>query len=280
MTRRQCIFCGADGPLTREHIFAVWFRDMVAIWDAKPASRTFHTPSGYREVDFEAAPLDQTAKVVCVDCNNGWMARLESDISPILGAMLQGQQRRMEVRDLELLAVWAFKTSCVVDAASLGGSGPHFPTEDRYRLREAAQLPMMSDVRMTTWPGTTTSWTHHWGMNITASYMPLSAARQHSAPLDGEATAYGATLAIGPVVFRTYATTQEPVSPKYFHDRVPGITGIWPQLEAFDWEPVFHLSANQVKEFALGIPIALEHAAGGSGEFWRGEQTAPIQGPI
>src|SRR5262245_34964530 len=53
---------------------------------------------------------------------------------------------------------------------------------------------------------TTTTWTAHWGMTVAVS--------------PGEEptgiNTYGATFALGPVAFRVYATTQEPVDPGYF----------------------------------------------------------------
>jgi hypothetical protein len=269
MAKRRCIFCGSDGPLTNEHIFGEWFAKLINIKEVKPASLTHHTPGNPREVDFEALPGSAKAKVVCGPCNNEWMSRLEQSAAEVLTPLLQGQSGQLSVADLEVLAKWAFKTAFVIDAQSLG-TGPSFLSAHRRLLRERGELPPMSAVLMTTWPGTTTTWTQHWGMQLA-----LAGERTPE-----EANTYGATIAIGPIVFRVYATTLEPVAPDYFFETVPGIFKISPREEPLDWEGKFWLTKEQLGDFAFGIPRAIEQSQGGDGGFWRGEESARIRGPV
>jgi len=268
--RRRCIFCGG-GPLTREHVAPEWFRKLVGIDEARPGSVTHHTPGHAREIDFEAIPGSRTAKVVCEGCNSGWMSQLEREVSVILTPILQGQSGRLSERDLELLARWAFKSACVIDAAS-PGSGGGFLQEHRSLLCDRHKLPRRSAVWMTTWPGTTTTWTAHWGIAI--AVQPGEEVR--------EINTYGATFVLGPVAFRVYATTQEPIDPKYFHELLPGIFQIHPLSEPIDWKGRFWLTAEQLENWAFAIPRQLQEASqeGEAGmDFWMGKESAPIRGP-
>jgi hypothetical protein len=271
MAKRKCIFCGGSGPLTREHVFGDWFRKLVGIEDPRPASVTHHVPGSAVEHDFEEIPSARTARVVCADCNNGWMASLEEQAAIILTPLLQGQSGTLSEADLEILALWAFKTAFVLDAAS-PGAGASFPAEDRHALRESGALPAKSAVWMTTWPGTTTIWTFHWGI-------PLRDGEDDDA--DAPNT-YGATFALGPIAFRVYATTVEAVDPEFFHDAVPGIFKISPDAGPLEWQAEFWLTADQLKEWAVAIPRLIEtNASNGdaSAAFWNGEDSAPIRGP-
>jgi hypothetical protein len=267
---RKCIFCGG-APLSREHVVPEWFRKLVGISEVRPGSVTHHTPGDATEIDFEAIPVSRTARVVCERCNNGWMSQLEQQARIILTPLLQGQSGQLSEKDLDLLARWAFKTACVIDAAS-PGSGEGFPHEHRSLLRERDELPRRSAVWMTTWPGTTTAWTAHWGMAV--------AVQPNEQP--DEINAYGATFALGPVAFRVYATTQEPIDPKYFHELLPGIFKIHPRGGPVDWVGRFWLTSEQLEDWAFAIPRQLQGASqegeAGMG-FWMGEDSAPIRGP-
>jgi hypothetical protein len=270
MAKRKCIFCGG-GPLTREHVFGEWFRKLVGIEEPRPGSVTHHVPGSAVEHDFDAIPSARTARVVCAKCNNGWMASLEQEASIVLTPLLQGQSGTLSEADLEVLARWAFKTAYVLDAAS-PGAGANFPGEHRRALREGVGLPARCAVWMTTWPGTTTIWTYHWGLALGVD---------DGQEADGPNT-YGATFALGPVAFRVYATSIEAVDPDYFHDTIQGIVKIHPDPEPLAWKAKFWLTAEQLEEWALAIPRLIEQKATNGDEgapFWRGEDSAPIRGP-
>lgn len=110
---RECIFCG-DTPTTREHIFPAWAARLVE--DAGPVA---HSKLSERQGEppdsrtWPQAPFTQTVRVVCAQCNNGWMSRIESDAEQILRPMLTGFGRSMHGPAQEALARWALKTAIV-----------------------------------------------------------------------------------------------------------------------------------------------------------------------
>jgi hypothetical protein len=266
MSKRICIFCG-DAPVTREHILGRWIQRLAGIDGSKSGSLTFHTPGTARERFFEAPPLGRTAKVVCAGCNNGWMSNLESEAAPVLTPLFEGRSGVLTEEALAILSRWAFKTAFVIDAAGLQSGGPLTPQADRFAFRETARPPGMSAVWLTTWPGTTTTWTAHWGLE-------LGEGKQDSR---GPNT-YGATIAIFPIVLRTYATSVTAVHPDCIRDVLPGISRIWPLAGSLDWKAKFWLTTQQLLDFAFGIPRALESDGDKLG-FWYGKDPGPLRGP-
>lgn len=272
MPSRTCIFCGGR-PVTREHVFGDWLRRLAGLDEPALASQAMHRPGSVPEViEFSAPPLARTARVVCASCNNGWMSAIETRAANVLTPMLQGRAKQLTGDDCASLARWAFKTSYVVDAAGLGSSS-QFPSRERHEFRRRAGEPLEdSAVWLTSWPGTTTAWTQHWG---------VAASETAQTPSDGVNT-YGATIAIGPLAFRTYRSDRPTLHPHYFQETRPGIFRIWPTATGLDWQPRFWLNAKELEDFAFGIPRALEQRFGTEPgrRFWDGEgESGPIRGP-
>ena len=248
MSGRSCIFCEGVG-LTREHVLGDWVRRLANVSETVAARHTFHPGEGSsRAVDFSEPPLRWVARVVCGDCNNGWVSDIDNAAAMILTPLLRGEPGRLSPDDQGALATWAFKTGCVIDAAALGRGGPSFPRSDRVWLREHGCPPELSAAWITSWPGTTTAWTHFWGLE----------ALKAGASASGSVNVYGATIALGPMVLRVYAATEEALAPEYMIERRQGVFPIRPASATFDWEPRFWLSAEELEDFAYGIPQALE----------------------
>ncbi len=247
MAGRTCIFCGGI-ELTREHVLGDWFRRLADIEGTVPARHTFH-PDGEPALAIDyPSPLTWAARVVCGRCNNGWMSEVENAAATVLVPLLRGAPGLLTPDDQAALATWTLKTGCVIDAAAIGGGGPRFPQAHRRWLLEHHSPPALSAAWITTWPGTTTAWTHHWGLE----------ALEQGESSSGSVNAYGATIALGPIVLRGYAATEEPLAPAYIRERRDGVFRIWPPVDAMSWRPQFWLSADELEEFAYGIPQALE----------------------
>jgi hypothetical protein len=201
-------------------------------------------------VDFSAPPLTWVARVVCASCNNGWMSKVEAIASRTLTPLLCGEGAILNVEEQAAVATWTFKTACVIDAASVGGDGRRFPQTHREWFRDRRSPPPLSAAWLTSWPGTTTAWTHHWGFE----------ALKRGESASGGVNAYGATIALGPVVVRVYAATEEALGPDYITEPREGVFQIWPATNDLHWKPTFWLSAAEMEAFAYNIPQALERS--------------------
>jgi hypothetical protein len=104
-----CVFCGSTTKITREHIVAEWIGDLFRHLGKGTAGiiQRDGTVTSYQTELF-----GQRVKVVCFDCNSGWMSRLEGRVKGKLGPILRhGQATRLSLGDQKLLATWAVKTA-------------------------------------------------------------------------------------------------------------------------------------------------------------------------
>jgi hypothetical protein len=109
----NCIFCGAGGPLTKEHIFSRWIHRYL------PASRTRsyeslrgtrHPSDSEHHIVKRAGDIrDWQVRCVCQKtCNNGWMRQLVEDRArPVLLPLIRGEEMRITPAQQESIATWA-----------------------------------------------------------------------------------------------------------------------------------------------------------------------------
>src|SRR5438876_11046248 len=86
--RRPCVFCGRLVPLTREHLWSKQLGEILP--DIGPGEHIFGL-TGDPDAWFiqHRPPFSRAVKIVCADCNNGWMSRLEKRARPLLEPMIR-----------------------------------------------------------------------------------------------------------------------------------------------------------------------------------------------
>jgi hypothetical protein len=111
--RGFCIFCGGV-PLTREHIWADWFRaylprtlpfyhsSRIVLNEDNSQTRTSKKISG--------DPKSRKLRIVCKKCNNEWMSDLQNATKPILIPLLRGRQITLSEPRQRQLATWVATT--------------------------------------------------------------------------------------------------------------------------------------------------------------------------
>ena len=105
----SCVFCGAAGPLTREHIFGQW----VSRTGLKlTPMRHYAGPLNALPRDMgEQLPFRQTVKSFCASCNNGWMSNLEAAAQRVLTPLILDEPGTIAVEDQATIATWVQKTA-------------------------------------------------------------------------------------------------------------------------------------------------------------------------
>jgi hypothetical protein len=115
LAEKACVFCGRAGvKFSREHAFPNWISKVLALSGVDAVL----LPSDGRGRQWTARQLDQQVKVVCGDCNNGWMSHeLEVPAIPLLTPMIlgEGQHARLGRERQQLLAAWSLKTAMMVE---------------------------------------------------------------------------------------------------------------------------------------------------------------------
>jgi hypothetical protein len=127
---KRCIFCQERTRLTREDFFPQWFR---ALYPASPESERsrLNAQVSWHEQDPSTGKIkmiispsklarpgdlaDQTLRVVCAPCNNGWMSQLQQAAKPHLLPYIQGKWPRPNRAARKVISSWATMFAMVVE---------------------------------------------------------------------------------------------------------------------------------------------------------------------
>ncbi len=94
MSEYLCIFCGSDKKLSREHVWARWLRNYLK----PPNPESSHYISG-SHTEHKIIPgkllrpgtlYSQRLRIVCKQCNETWMSRLQESAKPYIVNLING----------------------------------------------------------------------------------------------------------------------------------------------------------------------------------------------
>jgi hypothetical protein len=120
MSNVLCIFCNQTREKAKEHIWPRWLQQKMMGSTKWPYSGTHRSsyffPISVRNHSGENLVLGE----VCQICNNGWMADLENHFRPVLEKIenVQDGLRLVSKSERNIIALWAFKTSLVINAGT------------------------------------------------------------------------------------------------------------------------------------------------------------------
>ncbi len=215
-----CAFCGFDGKLTAEHVFADWI--------ARLNLPTDHVPHGAGRLNRlgrdlgTRPPFRQTVQDVCTRCNSGWMSGLEATAQRVLSPLILGQPHVIEPADQASTAVWVHKTALVAmlvssDEARAEGYGvPPSEYHDIYRARENGH-PL---------PGTQCWIARYEGTRLaSARVVPVAVVlNDHDEP--DRPTGYLMTILVGQLLLQAVRFTTSGLAINTVN--VPAMQQIWP----------------------------------------------------
>lgn len=143
--QRTCIFCGKEGNITKEHFWPEWLgqhfpkscedRHISEIHEseAKSPKRII------KKYDRQGHVITKKMRVVCRECNNGWMSNLEAKVKPIISALLIGHDTRINKEQIFDLSLWATVKTIVGEHAE--GHMALTPSADRYLVYKNYKIP-------------------------------------------------------------------------------------------------------------------------------------------
>lgn len=107
-----CVFCGASGKMTAEHVLPNWLASIGLASEpvVKAASGWLNRSPQSRG---SGRPFQTRVKAVCATCNNGWMSDLEQVARRVFTPIIRGESRTIVGEDQPTLAMWALKTTLV-----------------------------------------------------------------------------------------------------------------------------------------------------------------------
>jgi hypothetical protein len=126
---RACVFCG-ESRLTREHCWPQWLHThpVIAAKKAMPFPRRPHVSPRTTRGRLSEQPVVEavirgeeqpphllTVRVVCEDCNTGWMASREGVAKTLFNPLLADDPATLSGDDLRRLSAWATKTAMMFE---------------------------------------------------------------------------------------------------------------------------------------------------------------------
>lgn len=156
--QKKCIFCKGTG-MTKQHVFPQWLKNVVELPDPTTGSlKSIGDVKAY-VFDGDGAIIDvikqpfyehkqghvgSTAlRIVCSNCNLGWMSSLEELAKPILTPLIKRGKVTLVADEITILARWVFMTSIMHEYCQPNpemGSYTLYSEIENYRLNN--KLPV------------------------------------------------------------------------------------------------------------------------------------------
>lgn len=248
---RACIFCG-ETPLTKEHLIGRWAarfvdREQRNIFQRSDREGEPLQPGDTRR--WQARAYDRQARVVCENCNGGWMSDLETAVSSLLNPeALNG--RPLDPKEQSLLAIWAMKTALTMDAAQSPDSRV-IPREAARRFGRNRELPDGAQVWIASYTGGDDQIPAFAGLGIDLDD------RQN--PRRGWRDIAVSTFIVGPFVFQVFSAIRTLGTTSLERTFPPGthIAHLWPIDGPAIWRHEPGLGAAEVIAFSEQITASL-----------------------
>jgi hypothetical protein len=242
---RSCAFCPREAN-SKEHVWSAWIGDLFKS-PGYNFSRFNIGTGGLKQ--WRLPTLDEKSKVVCRECNHGWMSDLEGRAKAAFSGMMRdGTGICLLSRGIGLLAAFAFKCAVIADHGDARG-GPFFSSFDRYRFRESLQVP--KGVRM---------WIAAFHDPVGRRGIFTSYRSSPNADMFRDLEFYVFTFLAGHLAFQVHATRRTTL---HKHGRaLPGVeletywdtraaTEFWPNENGFPvtWPPPIYIRSDMLQHF-------------------------------
>lgn len=131
--------------MSREHVIPKWFIPLFPVSREVDYIRAFQRAGD--ELQDHSRPgtaFDQTVKDFCLACNNGWMAKLETEAKPVLEQLVVNENRSINAVEQMTITTWLTKTILALGPAMLGGK--EFVSESNYRWFGEHRMPLPGSI--------------------------------------------------------------------------------------------------------------------------------------
>jgi hypothetical protein len=107
-----CIFCGHFGDKSKEHIWSDWMAELFPAERIPSHHEVLHVHTqksvhvSSNVLTRQGAAITKKLRVVCRDCNHGWMKAVEEAVRPILTPLIKGEPFALNRDQQRTLAEW------------------------------------------------------------------------------------------------------------------------------------------------------------------------------
>jgi hypothetical protein len=216
-----CVFCGATGGLTGEHVFGSWLTRIgldlgPVVQRAGPLNRI------PRDLGI-TRPFRQKVRDVCGTCNHGWMSQLEDIARQVLTPLILGDSGTIDLSDRGAVAAWMQKTALVAmlvsseDDRARGYGLPQSEYRDLYDRRESKEPLPATHVWFGRYEGEDRTGT----VGVVPIVVAIEGERDPDQP-----QGYAMTVILGKLLFHGVRFTTPSLHLELSTD--PGLSQVWP----------------------------------------------------
>ena len=136
-TRTTCAFCPERANRTGEHLWSAWAGELFG----KQKFVNTRKEDGGQVITWEHEELNAKARVVCGQCNSGWMSDLENRMKGVAAGMVaRCSPTSLGDEDIATIAAFGFLKAIVGDYMH-ENRPPFYNTEERYLFRRTLAIP-------------------------------------------------------------------------------------------------------------------------------------------
>lgn len=121
-----CLFCGQHlqgEHKSKEHVFPKWLIKHLNLQGVHFYHSKYTSEAILDEKKEYKGFGKFTSILICRECNNGWLSRLESRSKPLLMPLIDGIFKGdLSTESSQIIAFWAYKTVLTLASASIQGS--------------------------------------------------------------------------------------------------------------------------------------------------------------
>lgn len=151
--------------MTREHVWPQWALRYFPSQPDAVQRMTFNFESGDDPIvrEWPAESMAQVARVVCADCNNGWMSTLETDAKPWVEQLIHGVPTLLDSAAQKIVGEWCIKTGLLLSLTL-----PQRLVDPQYfrEFFKRREPPGHGVVYLSSYEGDAMSWYHVHGVGF------------------------------------------------------------------------------------------------------------------
>lgn len=121
MAQKECIFCGNQGGMSKEHLWPNWLnnlreKDPKAKYQEGDAFGLGSNEANRFKMNVRSGDvMTKKFRVVCRDCNGGWMSSIEERIKPLLLSAFGDCDKFLTKQELNDLSIWLAMKNMVAE---------------------------------------------------------------------------------------------------------------------------------------------------------------------
>src|SRR5258708_31591639 len=141
-----CVFCGLARKMTSEHVWGEWTKGYVERTANKHNHANVFVPRPSEpeppKVRIRAGDhLDAQVRIVCSECNSGWLSQIQNAAKPLLIPLFEGSSCTLNQNSQELVATWIAMATMTGEYLSNDRQRIAIPQSDRTWLKGTGRSP-------------------------------------------------------------------------------------------------------------------------------------------